>query len=122
MKPFVVAAAIEEDPRLHAGTLVRDEAVSIRDANGNVWAPKNYDKTEQGVVRLETVIASSINQATVHLGLGLGLDSILDRLNEYGIPVGPADHPQLFWASQKCLHIRSRLVIRSIEPRLPHTT
>ena len=93
VKPFVVAAAIEGDPRLHAGTLVRDEAVSIRDANGNVWAPKNYDKTEQGVVRLETVIASSINQATVHLGLGLGLDSILDRLNEYGIPVGPTKPP-----------------------------
>ncbi|NCW09100.1 MAG: hypothetical protein EBW40_05035 [Gammaproteobacteria bacterium] len=93
VKPFVVAAAIEEDPRLHAGTLVRDEAVSIRDEKGSVWAPKNYDKTEQGVVRLETVIASSINQATVHLALGLGLDSILDRLAEYGIPVGPTKPP-----------------------------
>jgi len=93
IKPFVVAAAIEEDPRLHAGTLVRDEAVSIRDEKGNVWAPKNYDKTEQGVVRLENVIASSINQATVHLALGLGLDSILERLSGYGIPVGPTKPP-----------------------------
>ena len=64
------------------GTLVRDEAVSIRDANSNVWAPKNYDKTEQGVVSVsETVIASSINQALCIWVLGLGLDSILDRLN-----------------------------------------
>ena len=93
VKPFVVAAAIEEDPRLHAGTLVREEAVSIRDERGKVWAPKNYDKTEQGVVRLETVIANSINQATVHLALGLGLDSILERLTDYGIPVGPTKPP-----------------------------
>ena len=40
VKPFVVAAAIEEDSRLHAGTLVRDEVVSIRDGQGNVWSPK----------------------------------------------------------------------------------
>lgn len=93
VKPFVVAAAIEEDSRLHAGTLVRDEAVSIRDEQGNVWSPKNYEKTEQGVVRLENVIANSINQATVHLALGLGLDSILDRLGEYGIPVGSTKPP-----------------------------
>ena len=93
VKPFVAAAAIEEDPRLHAGTLVRDEVVSIRDEKGNVWAPKNYDKTEQGVVSLETVIASSINQATVHLALGLGLDSILERLAKYGIPVGSTKPP-----------------------------
>ena len=93
VKPFVVAAAIEEDPRLHSGTLVRDEAVSIRDAKGDVWAPKNYDKTEKGVVRLETVIANSINQATVHLALGLGFDVILERLSDYGIPVGPSKPP-----------------------------
>ena len=57
VKPFVVAAAIEEDTDLHAGSLVRDEAVSILDDQGAVWAPKNYDRTEQGVVRLETVVA-----------------------------------------------------------------
>ena len=73
VKPFVVAAAIEGDPRLHAGTLVRDEAVSIRDANSNVWAPKIMTRRSGVVVRLETVIASSINQATVHLGLDWGL-------------------------------------------------
>ncbi len=93
VKPFVVAAAIEEDSRLHAGTLVRDEVVSIRDGQGNVWSPKNYEKTEQGVVRLENVIANSINQATVHLALGLGLNSILDRLKDYGIPVESTKPP-----------------------------
>ena len=93
VKPFVVAAAIEQDPRLHAGTLVRDETISIEDDRGNVWTPKNYDEKELGIVRLESVIASSINQATVHLAFGLGLNQILDRLDDLGIPVGPTRPP-----------------------------
>ncbi len=93
VKPFVVAAAVEENPRLHSGTLVRDEAISITDEKGQTWSPQNYDRQEQGVVRLEDVIANSINQATVHLAYGLGLDSILDRISNYGIPVGPTKPP-----------------------------
>ena len=89
----MVAAAIEQDPRLHAGTLVRDETISIEDDRGNVWTPKNYDEKELGIVRLESVVASSINQATVHLAFGLGLDQILDRLDDLGIPVGPTRPP-----------------------------
>lgn len=93
VKPFVVAAAIEQDLRLHAGTLVRDQTISIEDERGSVWTPKNYDEKELGIVRLESVVASSINQATVHLAFGLGLDQILDRLDELGIPVGPTKPP-----------------------------
>ena len=93
VKPFVVAAAIEQDPRLHAGTLVRDDMISIEDDRGNIWTPRNYDEKELGVVRLESVVASSINQATVHLAFGLGLDQILDRLDNLGIPVGPTKPP-----------------------------
>ena len=93
IKPFIVAAALEEDPRLHAGTLVRDEAISITDEKGKVWSPKNYDRTEQGVVRVEAVIVSSINQATVHLAYGVGLDSILDRVSGFGIPVAATKPP-----------------------------
>jgi penicillin-binding protein 1B len=88
-KPFVVAAALEEDPRLHAGSLVRDEAITLTDERGQVWAPKNYDETEAGVVRLENVVADSVNQATVHLAVGLGIDAILDRMGNYGLPIGP---------------------------------
>ena len=93
IKPFVVAAALEEDPRLHAGSLVRDEAISITDENGMVWSPKNYDRKQQGIVRLEAVIAKSINQATVHLAYGIGLDSILDRVSDFGIPVATTKPP-----------------------------
>lgn len=92
-KPFVVAAALQADARLHAGSLVRDEAITLTDAKGQVWSPKNYDQTEAGVVRLETVIAESINQATVHLAVGLGLDQILDRIASYGLPLGPSRPP-----------------------------
>ncbi len=88
VKPFVVTAALEEDPRLHAGSLIRDEAISLTDEKGQVWSPKNYDKTEAGVVRLETLLAESVNQATVHLAVGMGLDRILDRLAGYGLPIG----------------------------------
>lgn len=92
-KPFVVAAALDMDSRLHAGTLVRDESIAMTDASGQTWSPKNYDETEAGVVRLEQVVAQSINQATVHLALGLGLDGILDRMQQYGIPIGPSRPP-----------------------------
>jgi len=92
-KPFVVAAALEADPRLHAGSLIRDEAIQLTDSTGTVWSPKNYDETEAGVVRLENVIADSVNQATVHLAVGVGLDAILDRMGDYGLPIGPTRPP-----------------------------
>jgi penicillin-binding protein 1B len=92
-KPFVVAAALDMDPRLYAGTLVRDESIAMTDNQGRTWSPRNYDETEAGVVLLERVIADSINQATVHLALGVGLDGILDRMDRYGIPIGPSRPP-----------------------------
>ena len=92
-KPFVVAAALDMDPRLHAGSLVRDESIAMTDDQGRTWSPKNYDETEEGVVLLERVVAQSINQATVHLALGIGLDGILERMDRYGIPIGPSRPP-----------------------------
>ena len=88
----MVAAAREQDPD-YMPALWSVTRLFLEDDRGNVWTPKNYDEKELGIVRLESVVANSINQATVHLAFGLGLDQILDRLDDLGIPVGPTRPP-----------------------------
>jgi Membrane carboxypeptidase (penicillin-binding protein) len=88
-KPFVVAAALDMDPRLHAGTLVRDESIAMTDDQGRTWSPRNYDETEEGVVLLERVVAQSINQATVQF-------SARHRFRRYSRPDGSLWHSD--WA------------------------
>ena len=79
---FVVAAAIEQDPRLHAGTLVRDD-FSIEDDRGNVWTPKNYDEKELGI---DWRCGINILIRRLCIRFWTRPDQILDRLDD-GIPV-----------------------------------
>lgn len=93
VKPFVVASALTRQPDFHSGTLVRDDPITLSLPNGDQWSPQNYSKTHAGVVTLETLLATSINQATVHLSVAIGMDAVLDDLVSFGIPLAPGRPP-----------------------------
>ena len=91
VKPVVYLLALSRPREYSLVTLLEDEPVSLKDAGGRVWLPKNYDHKAHGLVPLHTALAHSYNLATVRLGLALGLDAVVRQLRAMGVqrPVRP---------------------------------
>jgi penicillin-binding protein 1B len=85
IKPVVYLTALSRPDEYHLMSKLEDRPIRIQGANGQVWTPANYDHTSHGEVALQTALAKSYNQATVGLGMSLGLPAVLDRLWSLGI-------------------------------------
>jgi penicillin-binding protein 1B len=94
MKPAVYLTALEKSEQYTLATLISDAAYEEKLANGDSWAPKNYDLKDHGNVLLYKALAHSYNQATARLGNELGIDNILSTIKQLGvesdIPAVPA--------------------------------
>lgn len=95
MKPFVFLTALEQPHHYHVGTLLNDTAASFTLDNGQVWSPKNAHDESHGDVPLFQVLAQSYNQATVQLGMNLGLSAIVKTLKAAGLQEDPLEVPSL---------------------------
>lgn len=51
-KPVVYLTALEQSRRYTAGTLLKDNAIHLKNEGGGLWVPKNYDGKEHGLVPL----------------------------------------------------------------------
>jgi penicillin-binding protein 1B len=94
IKPVAYAAALQTGNYTLASTL-EDEAIEIELENGDLWAPKNFGETSHGEVPLLRALAESYNQATVRLGMEIGVDAVADLLEALGLPERPAPNPSL---------------------------
>ncbi len=94
VKPFVYLAAMESG-RYNPTTLVDDAPVSIRLSNGRVWQPKNYTRENYGPVPLVRALADSLNDASVNLGMDVGLPNVIHVLEQFGLERTPAEDPSL---------------------------
>lgn len=85
IKPLIYLEALSR----HNYTLftrLQDEPIAIGgEARGEVWRPQNYDHRSHGYVPLYQALMHSYNLATVHLGLDLGLPSVIARIHAFGI-------------------------------------
>ena len=95
VKPFVYLAALEQTERFNVLSILEDEAVSLTAANGEIWAPKNYDGTYHGKVSLRQALIKSYNLATVNLGLEVGVKTVRRRLQALGLERDLGDFPSL---------------------------
>ena len=77
IKPVVYLAAIEAG--LHLATPVTDEPITLQPKYGEPWSPKNFDGKYHGEMPMVRALAESLNLATVHIGVGVGLDIIQQR-------------------------------------------
>ena len=84
IKPAVYLAALERAERYTLASLIADEPVVIEGEDGESWSPANYDHLSHGEVALYTALARSYNQATVNLGMAVGVDQVLDVLSRLG--------------------------------------
>jgi len=79
LKPFIYASAIDEGLALPEH-LVRDIPASYRG-----YAPRNYDGTYDGLVRLEDALSRSLNLPFVFLLQEVGVEPFLGRLRLMGV-------------------------------------
>ena len=84
IKPAVYLAALERSERYTLASLVADTPVVIEGVEGEPWSPANYDHQSHGDVPLYIALARSYNQATVNVGMAVGVEEVLDVLRRLG--------------------------------------
>lgn len=85
LKPAIYLTALENYHDYHWGSLVEDAPVEVVAEEGQLWSPQNYDRQSHGQVTMLEAFIHSYNQAAARLGMGLGLEHVLETLARLGI-------------------------------------
>lgn len=80
LKPFVYMLALAQPGRYALASFIDDAPIVVELARRKTWSPENSDGTSHGRVRLIEGLAQSYNQATVRLGLDVGVDRLSQLL------------------------------------------
>jgi penicillin-binding protein 1B len=95
IKPVVYLAALESG-RHSLATQILDEPITVDLGNGQTWSPKNFTDEAHGEVTAARALAESLNLATVHLGLDVGLGRVARQLERLGVEPPEPLYPSLF--------------------------
>lgn len=85
IKPLVYLLALEHVDDYNLITPITDEPVTLRQADGSVWSPQNYDHKSHGKIPLMDALVHSYNQATVSVGLEIGVANLIRKIKQLGI-------------------------------------
>lgn len=94
LKPFVYMLALAQPGRYALASFVDDAPIPVELARKRTWSPENSDGRSHGRVRLIEALAQSYNQATVRLGLEVGVERLSQLLAALG-SVKAEPHPSL---------------------------
>lgn len=93
-KPPVYLAALAMPELYSLVTPISDEPYTLTRKGMPPWSPKNFDHKSHGQPPLYKALAQSYNQATVRLGMNIGINEIAKLMRELGVmrpfPVVPA--------------------------------
>jgi len=96
MKPVVYLTALENPSKYSLVTPVDDSPLQVRQPNGDIWEPENYDRRSHGThVPLYQALVHSYNLATSRLALEVGLPRVVENLKALGYPGEPMAVPSL---------------------------
>jgi len=96
IKPLVYLLALEHETDYNLLTRIEDEPLSLKQADGSLWTPANYDGVSHGEVSLLEALTRSYNQASVRLGLNIGVNHLLNKLRQLGVDADIEAVPSVF--------------------------
>lgn len=83
IKPVYYTAAIEKG--YTPATVINDAPISLTGGDGKKWTPTNYSKKYYGFTRMRTALTHSYNVWAVKTAIDLGLDTLTDAFQRFGI-------------------------------------
>lgn len=85
VKPLVYLVALTNPERWNLGSPVEDSPISLRQADGSYWTPKNDEGDVHGAVPMVDALVHSWNLATINLGMSIGVSRIKAFLESFGL-------------------------------------
>ncbi len=85
IKPLVYLLALEHVDDYNLITPVEDKPISLRQPDGSLWTPANYDHKSHGELPLMDALVHSYNQATVRVGLNVGVENLIRKIKQLGV-------------------------------------
>ncbi|MEH6387521.1 MULTISPECIES: penicillin-binding protein 1B [Pseudomonas] len=99
VKPAVFLTALEQPQRYSLITPIDDSPVTLEAEPGKTWTPQNYGRESHGLVPLHVALSRSYNQATVRLGMELGVPEVLKTIERMGVRHGWRPYPSMLLGS-----------------------
>ncbi|MDH3537207.1 MAG: penicillin-binding protein 1B, partial [Gammaproteobacteria bacterium] len=78
IKPLLLYSLLQGD--LTLASRVRDKPIRIRQSDGKIWEPRNYDRELHGEMSLYQAFIHSYNLPFVNLGTAAGLEALAQNL------------------------------------------
>ena len=85
IKPLIYLLALEHADDYNLITRVNDQPISLRLEDGKLWSPENYDHKSHGELALLDALVHSYNQATVQVGLNVGVANLISKIRQLGV-------------------------------------
>lgn len=77
VKPAIYLTALAQPNRFALNTQLANQPLRIKQGNGKIWQPRNYDHQYSESVTLIDAITHSMNIPTINLGREVGLNNII---------------------------------------------
>jgi len=118
VKPLVYLLALEHPETYNLLSFIDDAPLILRQADGtpggSVWMPSNFDEISHGRVTLLQALTQSYNQATVRLGLELGVKNLVLKLRQLGISTAIDEVPAVFLGTVELTPLEVTQIYQSI--------
>jgi penicillin-binding protein 1B len=114
IKPLVYLLALELNADYNLLTRIEDAPLSLKQHDGSLWTPTNYDQQSHGEVTLLTALTRSYNQATVRLGLNIGINHLLRKLEQLGVRAKVPAVPSIFLGAVELTPLEVTQIFQSL--------
>jgi len=84
IKPVVFLTALQTQ-RYHLATTILDEPLEVELSADKSWTAENYDHISHGEIPAYVALVNSYNQATLNLGMEVGVDKSIQTLRALGV-------------------------------------